>query len=45
MTEYRNFIMEYYRQKQAEKQLEKELEEKAYNCAEKALDELLKDFK
>lgn len=42
--EYRDFIMEYYRQKQAEKQLEKELEEKAYNCAEKALDDLLKGF-
>lgn len=36
--------MEYYRQKQAEKQLEKELEEKAYDCAEKALDDLLKGF-
>lgn len=42
--EYRDFTMEYYRQKQAEKQLEKELEEKAYDCAEKALDNLLKGF-
>ena len=42
--EYRDFILEYYRQKQAEKQLEKELEEKAYDCAEKALDDLLKGF-
>ena len=42
--EYRDFILEYYRQKQTEKQLEKEIEEKAYNCAEKALDDLLKGF-
>lgn len=42
--EYRDFILEYYRQKQAEKQLEKELEEKVYDCAEKALDDLLKGF-
>lgn len=31
--EYRDFMFDYVRQKQAEKQLEKELEEKAYNCA------------
>lgn len=42
--EYRNFMFDYVRQKQAEKQLEKELEEKAYDCAEKALDDLLKGF-
>lgn len=42
--EYRDFMIEYHRQKQAEKQLEKELEEKAYDCAEKALDDLLKGF-
>lgn len=46
--EYRDFMIDYLRQKQqeieAQKQLEKELEEKAYNCAEKALDDLLKGF-
>ena len=42
--EYRDFTMEYYRQKQAEKQLEKELEEKAYNCVEDALKDFLKGF-
>ena len=46
--EYRDFIMDYQRQKQqeieAQKQLEKELEEKAYDCVEKALDDLLKGF-
>lgn len=42
--EYRDFMIEYQRQKQAEKQLEKELEKKVYDCAEKALDDLLKGF-
>ena len=42
--EYRDFMINYVRQKQAEKQLEKEIEEKAYDCAEKALDDLLKGF-
>lgn len=41
-------MIDYLRQKQqeieAQKQLEKELEEKAYDCAEKALDGLLKGF-
>lgn len=37
-------MIEYQRQKQAEKQLEKELEKKVYDCAEKALDDLLKGF-
>ena len=42
--EYRNFILDYQRQKQQEKQLEKDIEERAYDCAEKALDDLLKGF-
>lgn len=42
--EYRDFMIEYHRQKQAEKQLEKELEEKAYNCVEDALKDFLKGF-
>ena len=42
--EYRDFMIDYVRQKQQEKQLEKEIEEKAYDCAEKALDDLLKGF-
>ena len=41
-------MLEYQRQKQqeieAQKQLEKEIEEKAYDCVEKALDDLLKGF-
>ncbi|MCH5212281.1 MAG: hypothetical protein J1G06_04640 [Oscillospiraceae bacterium] len=41
-------MLDYHRQKQqeieAQKQLEKELEEKAYDCVEKALDDLLKGF-
>ena len=35
---------EYCLQKQQEKELEKEIEEKAYDCAEKALNDLLKGF-
>lgn len=42
--EYRDFTLDYQRQKQAEKQLEKEIEQKAYDCAEKALADLLKGF-
>lgn len=46
--EYRDFTMEYYRQKQqemeAQKQLEKEIEEKAYDCVEDALEDFLKGF-
>lgn len=46
--EYRDFTIDYLRQKQqeieAQKQLEKELEEKAYNCVEDALEDFLKGF-
>lgn len=46
--EYRDFMLDYQRQKQqeieAQKQLEKEIEEKACDCVEKALDDLLKGF-
>lgn len=46
--EYRDFMIEYYRQKQqeieAQKQLEKELEEKASACVEDALEDFLKGF-
>lgn len=46
--EYRDFILEYQRQKQqeieAEKQLAKEIEEKAYACVEDALEDFLKGF-
>ena len=44
----RDFIFEYYRQKQqeieAEKQLAKEIEEKTYACVEDALEDFLKGF-
>ena len=42
--EKENLIREYSLQKQQEKQLEKEIEEKAYDCAEKVLNDLLKGF-
>lgn len=35
---------EYCLQKQQEKELEKEIEQKTYDCAEKALNDLLKGF-
>ena len=39
-----DLMHEYCLQKQQEKELEKEIEEKAYDCAEKALNDLLKGF-
>ena len=42
--EKENLIREYSLQKQQEKQLEKEIEQKTYDCAEKALEDLLKGF-
>lgn len=42
--EKNDLMHEYCFQKQAEKQLEKEIEQKAYDCAEKALNDLLKGF-
>lgn len=42
--EKENLIREYSLQKQQEKQLEKEIEQKTHDCAEKALEDLLKGF-
>ncbi len=42
--EKNDLMYEYCLQKQQEKELEKEIEEKAYDCAEKALNDLLKGF-
>ena len=39
-----DLMHEYCLQKQQEKELEKEIEEKAYDCAEKVLNDLLKGF-
>lgn len=38
-------IMEWLHEQEAQKQLEKDIEKQVYDAVEKALDELLKDFK